>query len=364
MTILDRLFQKASICKVPLGATIELTPVCNFSCKMCYVRKTPAQLQAEGKTLIGYTAWLEQAQQWKEAGTLYLLLTGGEPFLYPNFRELYIGLHQMGFLLSVNTNASMIDEETMLWLKQYAPSRMNITLYGASRETYGRICGNPDGFDRAVRAIHWLKEAGIPVVINASMIPENAEDMEKIMEFGKSMQLNTRISTYMFPPVRREKEQTDSRFSPEEAAKMFVRRIRCQFCEQVVNDMFRRQQTGSFDDWGQQPDQMVCRAGRSSFFLSWEGKMSACGLLPFPVEVEPFKEPFLQCWQTLTEKVRTVKVLEKCQGCELRHLCNPCAATVYAECGDVNGKAEYLCEMSNNIKAEITAYLKEISNET
>ncbi len=362
-TISDYLYQKASVQKVPLGATLELTPVCNFSCKMCYVRKTPQQLRCEGKELIDHRRWLELAQQMKQAGTLYILLTGGEPFLYPHFRELYEALHDMGFLLSINTNASMIDETVMQWLKQRAPTRMNVTLYGASRETYGRICANPDGYDRAVQAILWLKEAGIPVVINGSMIPENADDLEKIMQFGKSLDLNTRISTYMFPPVRRQAEDTDSRFTPQESAKMFMRRSRCQFSEEALVRMFRKQETTTFDDWGMQADCMTCRAGRSSFFLSWEGKMTACGLFSFPLETEPFREPFLQCWQKLTERVRSVTVLAHCKGCALRHICNPCAATVYAECSDVNGKPDYLCELARLNQEEMNAYLKEIEHE-
>lgn len=358
--ISDYLYHKASVNRVPLGGGFELTPVCNFHCRMCYVRRTPEQLKKEGKSLIPWEKWLTLARQCREAGTLYLLLTGGEPFLYPGFRELYEELHKMGFLLSMNTNGSLIDEDTMAWLKKAAPTRVNVTLYGASPETYGRICGNPDGFEKTMRAIRWLKEAGIPVVLNASMIPENGDDLEKIMEIGRSLGLNTRPGTYMFPPMRREREETDSRFTPEEAAKMFMRRSRCQFAPDTLVEMFQKEQTrADQEDWGSQEEHMRCRAGRCGFWISWEGKMSACGLLPFPLITEPFEEPFAQCWERLTELVRSLPVLEKCRSCRLRELCNPCAATVYAECGDVNGKAEYLCQTAQCIEREICAYLEE-----
>ena len=177
----DYLHAKASRRKVPLSGTFELSPVCNFACKMCYVRKTPEQIRREGKALIPWQAWLELAKQCRDAGTLYLLLTGGEPFLYPGFRELYTQLHKMGFILYINSNGTMIDAQTVDWLKQIAPGRVNITLYGAGPETYQRICGHADGYQRAMDAIRMLQEANIPVVINASMIPENAGDLEAIM---------------------------------------------------------------------------------------------------------------------------------------------------------------------------------------
>ncbi len=361
-TISDYLHAKASANAVPLTGALELSPVCNFRCKMCYVRKTPEQIRSEGKAILDHKAWLALAKQCREAGTLYLLLTGGEPFLYPNFRELYSELHKMGFLISINSNATLIDEETVRWLKAYAPIRINVTLYGASSETYTRICGNSDGYERAMRGIRLLREAGIPVVINASMIPENADDIEELVRIGKELGVNLRISTYMFPPLRRDRESTDSRFTPQEAARMFMRKCRCQYSPEALKKILKDKETAA-DDWGIRFDYMRCRAGRSSFWVSWTGEMAACGMIDFPTIEKPFDEPFIDCWKRLTEKVRTTTVLAHCRDCEYKAFCDPCAATVHAECGDVNGKPEYLCRMAECIHEEISDYLTEEQHE-
>lgn len=359
-TVSDYLYQKASLNKIPLFGCLELSPVCNFTCKMCYVRKTKEQIVREGKRIKDWQEWISVAKQCKEAGTLYLLLTGGEPFLYPNFKELYMTLHEMAFILSINSNGTMIDEGTIEWLKKAAPSRINITLYGSSRETYRRICGNPDGYDKAVKAILMLKEAGIPVVINASMIPENAEDMKDIIEFGKKHKINTRVSTYMFPPVRREKETNDSRFSAEIAAKMCIQKYEWQLGEEAfrsylktkLNSLAKKEEAK--EDWGQHKEQyMKCRAGRSAFWISWDGTMTACGMLPFPLEVYPFSRPFYDCWMELTDKVRMTTVLEECSRCNKKEICNPCVAMLHAETGEVNKKAPYLCKMAEAMIAEL-----------
>ena len=39
------LFHKAEMQKIPLSGTFELSPICNFNCKMCYVRQTPEQVK-------------------------------------------------------------------------------------------------------------------------------------------------------------------------------------------------------------------------------------------------------------------------------------------------------------------------------
>ena len=58
-TVNDYLHQKASYNKIPLNGTFELSPVCNFRCKMCYVRRTPEQIRQAGKSLIPWQRWLE-----------------------------------------------------------------------------------------------------------------------------------------------------------------------------------------------------------------------------------------------------------------------------------------------------------------
>ena len=366
MILSDYLYSKASQRRVPLMGTFELSPVCNFSCRMCYVRKTMAQITREGKSLIPWEQWLKLAEQCRREGMLFLLLTGGEPFLYPGFRELYTRLHEMGIILYINTNGTMIDEETVQWLKQAAPARVNLTLYGSSRETYQRICGNADGYDRAIRALRVLKEAGIPVMINASMIPENAEDLESIIETGRSMGIGTRVATYMFPPARRDPEAGDSRFTPEESAAMHLRKMRCMMQpEEYCAFLSRHEQmlhSDSTGDWGSHEEFMQCRAGRSTFWVNWEGRMTACGMLDFPLVEVPFARPFRECWQELTEAVRNTPVLGGCAGCGKREVCRPCVAMIYCETGTVDQKSPYMCRMADSILEQMKQGLEEITN--
>ncbi|MGN1082159.1 MAG: radical SAM protein, partial [Candidatus Avispirillum sp.] len=134
------LFRKAVSRGVPLSGTIEVSPVCNFNCRMCYVRKSPQEVAAGERRMLEVGDWLRIAAQARDAGALYMLITGGEPFLWPGFRTLYEELVRLGFLVTVNTNGSLIDKDTVEWLKKLPPVRLNITLYGASDETYGRLC--------------------------------------------------------------------------------------------------------------------------------------------------------------------------------------------------------------------------------
>ena len=122
------LFRKATSRGVPLSGTIEVSTVCNFNCRMCYVRKSPQEVAAGERRMLEVGDWLRIAAQARDAGALYMLITGGEPFLWPGFRTLYGELVRSGLLVTVNTNGSLIDKDTVEWLFQIVDSTINSLL--------------------------------------------------------------------------------------------------------------------------------------------------------------------------------------------------------------------------------------------
>ena len=110
--MVEYLYQKASASGSPISGTFELTPLCNMNCRMCYVRLSKEEQTARGR-LKSAEEWLNLAQRCKDAGMLFLLITGGEPFTHPEIRTIIEELHRMGFILTINTNGTMIDENTV-----------------------------------------------------------------------------------------------------------------------------------------------------------------------------------------------------------------------------------------------------------
>ena len=159
------LVNKANQNHVPITANFELTPTCTLNCDMCFIHTERNVVERHGG-LLPLQQWLDWAEQLQDMGTLFILLTGGEPMLYPHFKELYTRLREMGFILTLNTNGTLIDNEMVRILQTHKPRRINVTLYGSSRETYGRLCHNPQGYTLCVEALKRLKKAGIDVKLN------------------------------------------------------------------------------------------------------------------------------------------------------------------------------------------------------
>lgn len=354
-TMTNYLYTKASRNGMPLSGTFELTPCCNMACRMCYVRKTKEE-QEKIAPLRTAKEWLELGKTAREQGMLYLLLTGGEPFLRPDFQEILSGLHRMGLLISINSNGTLIDEETVEWLKETPPVRINITLYGASDETYARLCGNPKGFTQTARAIRLLKEAGIQVKINCSVTPYNVDDLEGIYAFAREEGLLVQATSYMFPPLRRDTSMVgqNDRFSPQEAAYQSACILALdlgedEFLRRVSRDeslAFPQEIEEDCPEIDGEGDGIRCRAGKCSFWITWDGRMLPCGMFPEGNAQNVFQIGFEKAWKQVHEEALAIRLPAKCSGCTLRDQCKACAAMVMTESGNFHTVPEYRCKMA------------------
>lgn len=363
------LFRKASIEKVPLSGAFEISPLCNMDCKMCYIRMTKEEMNKSGRQR-SVNEWIELASQAKELGTLFILITGGEPFLQKDFKELYIKLYNMGFVISINSNATLIKKEDIQWLSKYRPMKINVTLYGASNETYKRLCNNENGFDQAVRGIKLLQEASIPVKINASITPDNENDLEAIMEFGKKHRLQVQATSYMYPPVRRDETSVgkNDRFTAKEAAINSVKIKRCRMDDKKFIDYAKNLEEGILTNdslidecMDIEGESMKCRAGVSTFWISWDGKMMPCGMMNEPV-CYPFEIGFKNAWEKIVYDTSKIRLPIECRSCKNRYICHSCAATSATEEGDTSKKSIYMCNMTEEIIKETKRLYEEIIN--
>lgn len=348
----NAIYQKAAQQQIPIHGTFELTPRCNMNCRMCYIRMSAAEQQMQGCERTA-AEWIKMGEDCRDKGMLFLLLTGGEPFLRKDFREIYLELSKMGLSISINSNGTLITEETVEWLRECPPSQINITLYGSSNEIYARLCGNPMGFDQTVKAIDCLREAGILVGINGSFTKYNIDDMERIYAFAGERGIPVKGIPYMFPPVRSIKRgiaDEEVRFTPEEAGEAMFRQKRCQIEPERFPEFLERMRLGMTDDTESDccriPDEhMGCMAGRSSFWITWDGRMLPCGMMNEPAS-RPFEEGFETSWRIIAEKTNKIFLPPKCKNCGKRFACMVCGAVASAEgAGDSTRTPEYMCRM-------------------
>lgn len=363
-TVERALINSAKQRKMPLSGILELLPLCNMNCDMCYVHMSKLEMEQKGRIKSVYE-WLEIAQQMQKAGVLFLLLTGGEPLLYPEFKFLYLELKKLGFIITINTNGTLIDEEWADFFAENKPRRLNITLYGSTEATYNNLCHYSQGYNSVMNALRLLKGRKVDVRISASVTPLNKNDIEGIIDIAHNFEMPVIVDSYMMP-AQREREASypfDSRLSPEEAAKYFIVATK----KYLGSQLFPQFLSQSIDKTSQfvpldELSQMSCLAGNCSFTINWQGNMCPCVVMNEP-SISVFDVGFEEAWKQICSKCSLIRFNEKCTHCNLRPLCRVCAASAKLETGSYDGVPEYMCRYAKEVFRLIELESERILNE-
>lgn len=350
LKIEERLVSKATLCRIPIGGTFELLPLCNMNCEMCYIRLSVDEMAQRGRIRL-VDEWLDMARQMKEAGTLFVLITGGEPFLYPQFKELYRGLKQLGMIITINTNGTLITEELAQFLSEDKPRRINVTLYGASNETYEKLCHYPNGFDRTIAGIELLKKYHLDIKLNGTLVPENAHEVDQMIAFARKHDLYLKIDTYMFPSSRKKIHPfpQQARLSAFDAAKKCVEIKKKMDVDEYVkyqNYMLTASREINRDC------SLNCRAAKSSFWITWDGYLTPCVFMDEPA-IDVFKHGFKASWEQLVHQERHLHLPSACGQCDKRKVCQICGACAYCENGNLDDRPTYMCNYIDAIIEEL-----------
>ncbi len=355
-----QLVLKATQQHIPITATFELTPACNLRCKMCYAREDLSRIASAGG-LKSATQWLDVARQAADAGTLFVLLTGGEPLLHPDFKQIYKGLLALGMIVSVNTNGTLLNDQWAEFFDCYRPRKINITLYGASEETYAKVCGHGAGFFQAVAGIQALQKKHIPMKLNVTLIRENASDYEALRGLAEQFGLPMKVDSYLYPFCRSGcmEELQNARLSPQEQGHYWMlEKMRQDDFAECVKQAKQMMHLPEYAREAEEPFVSECRAGSSSYWIDWRHRMLPCIFLQdASVEVESV----VQAWQQCVAWMQGLELYRGCTDCPKRPLCNVCAAAIYTEnlARDKENayrlKPDYLCESAQCYIRELAA---------
>lgn len=337
------ILQKAATAQRPINGTLELLPLCNMNCAMCYIRRDRSEVE-RGGGLRTAEEWIGLGEEMRKAGVLFLLLTGGEPLLFPDFQILYLELKRMGMVLTINTNGTLLDEKWADFFGKEKPRRINITLYGADERAYEELCHYPGGFERTMRGIRLLKERGVDVKINGSVTKENCKDIERIYQIGRELEIPVHMDTYMLPGIRERglAIEQQSRLAPEAAAAAELETVKTELGEEQFPFYVQRKIAQIENGPDIYPDGMTCMAGNCSFSVNWQGEMRPCVTIEEP-SVSVFEIGFDAAWEKMSGGAKKFRLHTKCVKCRLRSVCKTCVASAWLDTGKYDGLPEYLC---------------------
>jgi len=164
----------------PLYIAWQVTNECNLACLHCIEESGPGKAFRDELSEEQIFAFLRQVV---ELEVPYLSFSGGEPTLHPLFFPMVEYVCARKAQLKIETNAHGLTAERCERLKRVGVKAVQVSLDGASRETFNRIRVRGD-FDRATEGIRNLRAAGVPVEINYSPTLFNIHEIGRAVDLA------------------------------------------------------------------------------------------------------------------------------------------------------------------------------------
>lgn len=321
-------WEKAFAEAIPISGTFELTPRCNFDCQMCYVHLKEERIPLYGKELTA-EEWLRVAREAKEAGTAWLCVTGGEPLMHPEFPIIWKELCQMGFFITLQTNASLIRGNMAELLEEYPPRMVKVTLYGSDNDIYRDVCGVENGFTRVDEGIQTLKKLQIPVEMVSTVIRQNQDDVRNMAFYA---------FTHKIPWMATGGIKDSCRGADSRARSV---RVEDKLDEQKRKEIRYRLEKAPVDI--ERKPCTYCKDYRLGYWVTWNGRMRFCSFMNEP-DIDIRRQPFSGSWKELLAYEEALEWPDACRECSVQKACFKCAGTLAAECGSPRSVTEEFCE--------------------
>ncbi len=332
-----------------LEVTLELTARCNNNCNHCYINLPVFDRIAQEKEL-NFEEIMEVADQAVQLGALFCTITGGEPLLRDDFKDIYLGLKRRGLIVSVFTNATLIKEEHIELFKKYPPRDIEVTVYGVTRETYEAVTCRPGSYEAFIRGLNLLLQNGLKVRLKTMALRSNFKELPQIAQFCRERTkdyfkldplLNFRLD---FDSARNEKIKYE-RLTPQEIVALEIadyERFNSleKSCNKLINPEFANTTSDKLFN---------CGTGSGSFVIGFDGNLRLCLSLQNPNCIYNLRAGSLaDAWQNFVPKIRDIrsdnkKFLNTCRICPIINLCLWCPANAYLETGEMDSQVEYFC---------------------
>lgn len=335
--------------RIPSTGTIEIMENCNFRCIHCYQGMNKSRQKLSGDK------WCSIIDELADAGTLWLLITGGEPLLHPDFERIYTHAYLKGIILTVFTNARMIKDSHLELFRKYPPFSLEVTLYGASEEMYQRVTGTKGSFQLVRDNIVRIRDAGLTIKLKSVAFKPLAEDLPAMKAYAESLGLEFRFDTKIDPGIYGESFD-DIRLTAEQIVDLEDRLVGR---DNLASDLKALLEINKRAVANTQSNEMLyrCGAGKNSFYIDYKGYVHTCS--SGRLEKEAFdlnKMSFLKVWNdglpsVVFQKRRDLNT--QCMKCEYREICDACPATANLATGDKEGRPQYVCQITMERKKRI-----------
>lgn len=325
----------------PEMMTVALTDACNLDCGHCWV-----DAGTRGPFVPAATEGLRQLfVEFARLGGRRLQLTGGEPLLHPDWRELLALAAAQDFeRIVLQTNGLLLRPRDLQALAQVEPARLRIqiSLDGAGSQTHDLVRG-AGSFDMTLTCLRRLVEAGFAAQLSLffTEMRHNLHELPELLVLAAALGIGEVRSGTLVPGGR----ATDGHLAPprpEQYLELFERYRR----DAAFRELYGRIGCVAALEWGRTGKQVSdCCRFLATPYLTASGRLYPCLMC----HAEPYSVAGVfdkGLTRALVEGIprwtelqrigrRRAATIAACRACELHESCAAgCLGRTWGSCGD------------------------------
>ena len=181
--------RKVDYAQRPMLVFWETTRACQLACRHCRANAQPQALPGE----LNHDEGMAFIDSLAEFGRPYpiLVLTGGDCLLREDIWELVDHAVSLGIPTALSPSVTpMLTPEAIERIVSSGVKAVSISLDGATAATHEGVRGIPGHFPATVAAVRKLKEAGLTVQINTTVMAGNVHEMPDIAALLAAMDVD------------------------------------------------------------------------------------------------------------------------------------------------------------------------------
>ncbi len=168
---------KMQIMPTPRHVDIAVTGRCNLSCSYCFYAD-----EMVARHDLPTERWLTFFDELGKLGVMDVCLTGGEVFTRSDFFDLVDGVIENRMRYQLLSNGTLISEKILAQFevgkRRTRLDSIQVSIDGSIAEIHDQ--SRPHSFDRSIRGLRLLKDAGFPVTVRVTVNRYNINDLENI----------------------------------------------------------------------------------------------------------------------------------------------------------------------------------------
>jgi len=344
----------------PIYMNLELTAKCNLNCVHCYAKGGRSHKDFsfdEFKALFDVLV---------DRGLMETSLTGGEIFLRPDFKDIYLYAKAKGVLVALLSNITLLSQSHIDMFKEYPVEIISTTIYGCTEETYERVTQVKGSYKTFMNGLELLSKNNIRFELKFVALQQNIEDVYKVNELGKALKAETVVIAFGVGPMNDGSlEPLDYRVPPEKAFEFDIQDEDRRMFWQGVAKQIASGEIGLRPIRAQQKFQRgllyPCAIAHQSAFITSDLKLQGCvkaSYRQFDLRLGTFDEGWAYIRRELAHKKSSPTF--KCAKCEKIRFCEQCTANFAQRYGDEERIDSFYCEIGDLRKKFVDDEVKKL----